>query len=239
MMLHPAYLWIGPEAELAAHTLTFLKQALCKKGNCNQCTDCVNITHNRHYLIRRLSPENFYTLAQLEVVFETLSFALHTGEQFFFIFEHAHLFNQASANSLLKSLEEPPAGYHFILLASRADGILPTIRSRCLIEHFSGSLAASANPLFNFFISPEQERAADFVKELEKSKILEREVYELVDHLLRYWHEQLKNAYATNNEALILLSQKMSDIIHDAGNYLPMSGSAKLFLKNLYLRVIA
>ena len=36
-----------------------------------------------------------------------------------------------SANTLLKSLEEPPANTIFILLADRVDRVLPTIRSRC------------------------------------------------------------------------------------------------------------
>jgi len=36
-----------------------------------------------------------------------------------------------AANTLLKSLEEPPASTIFILVTSRLDRILPTIRSRC------------------------------------------------------------------------------------------------------------
>jgi DNA polymerase-3 subunit delta' len=36
-----------------------------------------------------------------------------------------------SANTLLKSLEEPPKNTIFILLADRLDRVLPTIRSRC------------------------------------------------------------------------------------------------------------
>jgi DNA polymerase-3 subunit delta' len=35
-----------------------------------------------------------------------------------------------SANALLKTLEEPRRGVHFLLVASRADRLLPTIRSR-------------------------------------------------------------------------------------------------------------
>ena len=36
-----------------------------------------------------------------------------------------------SANALLKTLEEPRAGVHFMLLAERPERLLPTIRSRC------------------------------------------------------------------------------------------------------------
>lgn len=36
-----------------------------------------------------------------------------------------------SANAILKTLEEPRPGVHFILLSERPDRLLPTIRSRC------------------------------------------------------------------------------------------------------------
>lgn len=43
----------------------------------------------------------------------------------------AHKLNPASANALLKILEEPPPGVLFILTAPGAGSVLPTIRSRC------------------------------------------------------------------------------------------------------------
>jgi DNA polymerase III subunit delta' len=45
--------------------------------------------------------------------------------------EDAHRLHGASANMLLKTLEEPPAGTHFILVTHRPDAVLQTIRSRC------------------------------------------------------------------------------------------------------------
>lgn len=45
--------------------------------------------------------------------------------------EDAHRLNGASANMLLKVLEEPPAGTHFLLVTHRPEAMLQTIRSRC------------------------------------------------------------------------------------------------------------
>ena len=45
--------------------------------------------------------------------------------------EDAHRLNGASANMLLKILEEPPAGTHFLLVTHRPEAMLQTIRSRC------------------------------------------------------------------------------------------------------------
>ena len=42
----------------------------------------------------------------------------------------------SAANALLKSLEEPPAGTHFLLVTHRLGRLLPTIRSRCRILQF-------------------------------------------------------------------------------------------------------
>ena len=53
----------------------------------------------------------------------------------FFIFPRADVSfpetHPGAANALLKTLEEPRAAVHFILLAERPDRLLPTIRSRC------------------------------------------------------------------------------------------------------------
>ena len=83
-----------------------------------------------------LTPEKSYTLPQLQPIFETISLQLAPDEHFFFIIEHADALTPACANSLLKVMEEPPTGYHFLLLAERQDTILPTIRSRAVISSF-------------------------------------------------------------------------------------------------------
>jgi DNA polymerase III subunit delta' len=47
------------------------------------------------------------------------------------IIDDAHTMNDASANALLKTLEEPPAGAILFLTAPESASILSTIRSRC------------------------------------------------------------------------------------------------------------
>jgi DNA polymerase-3 subunit delta' len=48
-----------------------------------------------------------------------------------FVVHDADRFNESSANALLKTLEEPPAGLTFVLLAANVADVLPTILSRC------------------------------------------------------------------------------------------------------------
>lgn len=52
------------------------------------------------------------------------------------IIDSADLLETASANAVLKSLEEPPAGTFFLLVAHRPGSLLPTIRSRCRMLRF-------------------------------------------------------------------------------------------------------
>ena len=51
-----------------------------------------------------------------------------------FVLEGAETMHDATANRLLKTLEEPPAFVHLILLTSRPGEVLPTVASRCLHE---------------------------------------------------------------------------------------------------------
>ena len=53
------------------------------------------------------------------------------------IIDQAERMNTSSANSILKTLEEPPADTIIILVSSSLDQILPTIRSRCRTVQFS------------------------------------------------------------------------------------------------------
>ncbi len=55
----------------------------------------------------------------------------------FFIIDDADKMNESASNALLKTLEEPAATSHIILISSRPDTLLPTIRSRCQTVRFA------------------------------------------------------------------------------------------------------
>lgn len=62
---------------------------------------------------------------------EGLGIGSHRGGNRVILIYPLEMLRSDSANTLLKSLEEPPANTIFILLADRVDRVLPTIRSRC------------------------------------------------------------------------------------------------------------
>jgi DNA polymerase III subunit delta' len=55
----------------------------------------------------------------------------------FFIIDEAEKMNDAAANALLKTLEEPSPTSHIFLVTSRPDSLLQTIRSRCQTVRFA------------------------------------------------------------------------------------------------------
>jgi DNA polymerase-3 subunit delta' len=58
----------------------------------------------------------------------------HRGGARVVVLAPAESMNAAAANALLKLLEEPPAGAVFVLVSDAIDEVLPTIRSRCVLQ---------------------------------------------------------------------------------------------------------
>src|SRR3954468_21727752 len=56
-----------------------------------------------------------------------------------FVIERADTMNDEAANRMLKTLEEPPAFAHLVLLTNRPGNVLPTIASRCQHVRFDAA----------------------------------------------------------------------------------------------------
>ena len=65
-----------------------------------------------------------------EIIDEAYSSPIEGARKAIIVFEAERL-NEAAANKLLKTLEEPPASALLVLVTAGADQLLPTILSRC------------------------------------------------------------------------------------------------------------
>jgi DNA polymerase III subunit delta' len=89
-----------------------------------------------------------------ERVIRAASYRPFEGEQRVFVIEAAEAMRDESQNALLKTLEEPPAYAHLILLTSEPTALLETIASRCQpidfaplpVEAVEAALASQAPP---------------------------------------------------------------------------------------------
>lgn len=237
MKLHPASLWIGPN--VAERALSLVQQQLCSQQgvteSCGTCISCKNVVAHQHHALTWLTPENYYTVKQIQELFTKVCFTLQPGEKHFIVIERADLFNLASANSLLKSLEEPPEGYHYLLLAPRMQGILPTIKSRCVVEQFTSG-EPEMHRLLEFFTSYSFSRAPELMKEVQKERVPEREIDQLLDAILHHWHGVRKQTI-DNDTQKEAQATAIIEVIEQARLKPPMPGSSKVFLKNIYLRM--
>ena len=117
---------------------------------CGKCSSCNWFNEESHPDFRLLSPEQDsesdedgvaakktkkktqISVAQIRDLSDFLSMSSHRSDGARIVLIHpAEALNLASANALLKMLEEPAEGVVFILVAHQLQRLLPTIISRC------------------------------------------------------------------------------------------------------------
>ena len=84
-----------------------------------------------------VAPKRVLKVKQMRLIEREANYRPYEGKARVFLVEDAEKLNDPSANALLKVLEEPPHTSHIVLLTSRPDMLLPTIRSRCQMIRFS------------------------------------------------------------------------------------------------------
>lgn len=80
---------------------------------------------------RTAKPSQEIKVDQVRALDSFLGLRSHRGRRRIVLVHPAEALNASAANALLKALEEPQAGAHFILVSHRPARLLPTIRSRC------------------------------------------------------------------------------------------------------------
>ncbi len=111
---------------------------------CGACQSCHWMLQNSHpdFRVLRADEEEDKDkprkLAQIkiEAVRDLIDFAhlsAHRSGRRVVMIDPADALNTAAANALLKILEEPPEGVHFLLSSDHPHALLPTLRSRCRV----------------------------------------------------------------------------------------------------------
>jgi len=120
--------------------MSFAKAALCQaklNDSCDRCSHCLAVDRSLFPDVQVLEPDGqFYRKNQLDELIAGASQRPMRAEKRFFILKDAQRLNENSANSFLKTLEEPLPTNVFILLTANLAQILPTIQSRCQILKF-------------------------------------------------------------------------------------------------------
>lgn len=131
-------IFAGPEGiGKKQFALTLAKAANCQTppgtndDSCDQCPACQRIQADAYSDVVTVKPDGTYIkIAQTRELTNDVQVRPREGRQRFFLIDEADRLREEAANSLLKTLEEPPSTSTIVLLTARPDALLPTIRSR-------------------------------------------------------------------------------------------------------------
>jgi len=158
-----ALLFTGPEG-VGKRSFAFgvTRRAVCAAGGCGACPVCERtgrftippddeknkddykrVFFSEHLDVGMVVPYKRNILVDaIRDLEREAHFRPYEAETRVFIIDNAEKMNDQAANALLKTLEEPPATSHIILVTSQPDRLLPTIRSRTQAVRF-GPVAAN------------------------------------------------------------------------------------------------
>ena len=128
-----AWLLTGPPGSGRSTAALALAAALvCPEQGCGVCAECTAVKHSAHVDVEHIVPESVtYSVAETRELVRSSAMAPSRAPWHVFVLEDADRLNAESANTLLKSIEEPTPGTVWILCAPSTEDVLPTIRSRC------------------------------------------------------------------------------------------------------------
>lgn len=139
-----SYLFEGPSGCGRRKTALALIQAIfCRDAGddaCGVCPACRKVASGNHADIHSVEPlpdKRDISIDQLREMQRELALRPYEAPRKACIIEPADRMSVNAANSLLKTLEEPPGNAIIILLTENADMLLPTIRSRCQLVRFA------------------------------------------------------------------------------------------------------
>lgn len=135
--LHHAYLLTGTRG-VGKTTLAriFAKALNCEKGvsstPCGVCGACVEIAAGRFADFIELDAASHTGIDNMREIMDNAQYVPTAGRFKIYLIDEVHMLSKAAFNSILKTLEEPPAHVKFILATTDPQKIPVTVLSRCL-----------------------------------------------------------------------------------------------------------
>ncbi len=132
-----AYAFIGGSRESREELGMWFSQSLfCEnfgKEPCGECLRCRKFLHGNQedFMVIR-KPDDRESIIKEQILGLIDRLMIKPFERYVVLIEDAQLMNAAAQNKLLKTLEEPVSDAVMILLSDRAEGLLPTVLSRCV-----------------------------------------------------------------------------------------------------------
>lgn len=131
-----AYLFCGPRGTGKTSTARILAAALnCQNASdgdaCGTCPACLDVAADRLIDVQEIDAASNRQVDDMRALRETVGYAPAAGRHKVYILDEVHMLTEASWNTLLKTLEEPPPATTFVLCTTDPRKVLATVVSRC------------------------------------------------------------------------------------------------------------
>lgn len=222
-----------------------LRLSLCQspdQSDCS-CSVCEQIESRQGRDFLWLTPDGWYDVKSADRILKETTLKLSEGEDFFVVVELAERMPGACANKILKTIEEPPAGYKFIFTTQNLSQVLPTIKSRCQVIELAGGSTdqEGLGKIGDFIVAgvrPDQaQEYFSLVDEVAPDQILSHETLESL--LARATKEKLELARgkSSENDRAAFLA-RLCDVCTRFSKMPPQPGSGKVFWKNFFVQLV-
>ena len=101
-------------------------------GKCESCKKAIGKNHPDIIMVKHEKPNTISIDEIREQVVNDVDIKPYSSPHKIYIIPDAEIMTPQAQNALLKTIEEPPEYAVIMLLTSNIDGLLPTIRSRCV-----------------------------------------------------------------------------------------------------------
>lgn len=195
--------------------LFFAKLLLCQQPieatPCEACRSCMRVTSRNHPNVTLIYPDGqTIRKGQMDEFLIEMTKKSFEGGRKIYIISQAERMNAASANALLKYLEEPDGAVTAVLLTDAYSSILPTIQSRC--QRIS-------------FLPPSREVMISLLEEKDITRSMAATVTMLTANIDEAIELAQDDAFAHMRKTVLKLVEALDQNVHEALLYIQSTWS--------------